>query len=380
MLGLALIGSALAAPDDTPILYASEPADAVDAATRATGAPPWQLAPMRLSELGLPAALVALGQPQAPCSEALTNETLRNKLELGVAKMRRRDYTAAQSLLTEAASGLRCLSQPAEPSALAGLFLQLGIAAAARGEAATASGAFQRALAAEPALSWDDDHDPALSTEFDAARTAYETGPKVVIQRGPGTENLQLWVDGRPSADGPLALPEGTHIVQTLQPTSTIELTLDADAPAPMIAFGPALRDDLVAEISEPVPQATFAALLGSSHERALVWSGEQLWALEGGLWQQIPVPQPEPVKPDVPRAKVSPLRIAGISSLAVGALIAGYGSVLVATNPAVELSDKNGDQMAQRFGGIGLVQGGAMVAGLGVAEIGVSFLLPRSR
>lgn len=163
------------------------------------------------------------------------------------------DFASALSPLQTAHNSLVCLSDAADPAAVARLEYLLGVAYHFGGDGGKARESFNAALAADPNYGWDNGFPPSARTEFDKAKESLATAKKVTLAVLP--RDAAVRVDGKDVVltNGKVDLVAGTHLVQVgkLGPT-TVQVVLDDSGAASLIV--PAqIRAEATAWAADPV-------------------------------------------------------------------------------------------------------------------------------
>lgn len=322
---LAFAHPALAA---VTVLYAGDPSVAVEHVASDAAIHPWEIHPVRISELLPPGtAAIAVGAGQvAPCmSTRVTNAGLRDMLALGEKKLLKQDDTAAAQFAI-AAAAISCLSEPAEASLAGRVFFLQGVNAQELGHDDDARKSFGRALAFQPELVWDDHFAPEGKGVFDAARAAIAGSATGPVLLGPGlTAGTRISIDGHavPAATE-LALSAGVHLVQTMDaPVATMDVDVQPGRAAVLMV--PSAFDDRALAQAD-LGTAYWQTVLGAIFDQSLgdgavvyTWNGSRVWKT-GAPWVEFPPS----------RSARSAALGRGLASGGIAALVAGGAGAAV--------------------------------------------------
>lgn len=364
---------------DTVVLYAGDPATAVQRVATDTQKPVWDMAPFRLSERINGDSPRGLGANQpAPChGPAATNAQLRDLIGKIEGRMTYEEWDQAKADLELAAQSIACLSEPAEPDLGARVYFLTGITATATADPAAANEAYLQAFAFQPALVWDETYTPDWRAQFESALTEHNRRSSASLLLGPGMQGQQsLWVDGKMvtvSGDR-LTLPEGAHLVQSLEPTvRTVPVRVYTDRIV-ALAVPSKVADTLVERATDPTAQPLLDALIDHvfGEQSVYLWTGSE--TVRGGAgWEALP-------KKFDPGAESR--HDLGGKLITAGAVAAGTGAVLTGAGLALFLPNKSpepgelGEAYTKRVQtaarGAGLATGGFVALAVGVTTLGI--------
>lgn len=271
-----------------PVLYTGSPARAIQQVSDGTGIPPWELEPVDLNQIGQAAQPTVVGVRATRCTSTVgTSVHIGDALSRAESRLSYSEYALARSDLAAAENELRCLKEPAEASQGARLYLLLGVAAAAQGDAVLARSAFERALFFVPTLAYDNRLPPDGRQIFQDTVQQHQAlkGVHLLVAGG----SVPLWIDGKVATpeNGELLLKPGQHLLQVLStPVDTQELDLRNDAVLLLPGSGDAGWLDAP---SERWTGMAMAAKPGS--KRAFLVNSVGAWAYGGSLsgWTRVP-------------------------------------------------------------------------------------------
>lgn len=352
------------------VLYEEEPERALRRVSRHTGIT--EARPRRWSELlaGEPPLIVG-AETLEPCrGEAASNAELLKLLGLAEELRLAMRTEAWHATLADAEQAWSCLSEPADATLGARLYFLLGIAAFAEGDPLAAARSFEAALRSNPSLDWDEDFAPDAREVFEEVRSRPSPVP-VAMRLVPGGSTPPLRVDGRTPVvqDGVVEIPAGLHLLQ-LEEEGRIWARLDGDA----WLFLPGPTPDPASEAQTLAGRHRLEGLAaGAGVDHLLVPSGSLTWELVEGSWARRRTPAARRFGP--------PLALAGLTLAAAGALWMGAERRTAAqhidavddrtdTAAYAELDRLHASSRLRWTAGLGLLGGGALVAGAGVTLV----------
>ncbi len=135
----------------------------------------------------------------------------------------------AQVLLDRGTDGLECQTEVVNSLTLVGLYQSAGAVEYFLGNFNEADDAFARAIAVAPASRLDPAYGEGPATIYEKLREATLSASAGSLT---GPEPVEAWVDGRPlSADYPLDIPPGFHLIQVATPSGGLLNTVHRIAP-----------------------------------------------------------------------------------------------------------------------------------------------------
>jgi hypothetical protein len=290
----------------TPLIYSG---DQATASARAVGAgfAEADLEPTQFSELrgGVP-VLLAGGVAEVCSTGRATRAKLEQALDDARSAILYGEHEAAAKALDDAAVAVLCAPDVPGAEAAAGLFLQ-GVLHHATGDEEASRDAFRLAVAADPALAWDDSFAPKVQEAFEAGATAARAGEDVSLGLYPGGDAVVLQLGQHIVAAGGVRVRVGLEVAgeNTLVVPSAYADTLDASEGA---------RGDLT---------RLLAAALGEGQAVLVAPTGE-LWSGTTGRvdWDQVvkvtppevPTALPQPPQPKK-RKKTAAIAVTGLGA-----------------------------------------------------------------
>ncbi len=378
MLSLWLVTAVQAGPwRPAAVLYAGDPATAVDRASEDSGTPTERLDPVRWSTLFDGDTLWVEGAsfPAEAC-EPVDLATLRAQLEAAEGWFFSMVLDRAHQDLDGVLGGLCGLTETLDPALAARAAYLSGVMAALEEQEPAAVAAFQRARDFDPDLAWDtslqDDPLPAFQ------QTRAPTPPaRLVLDEHLDPRNVR--VDGHPllPVTGPHVISEGVHLLQVVAP-SVRSLRITVESGAEVRVIDPvALPPELAEHPEDPSAQSlTARAVLRAEDllQPRVLWVGEAgTWELDRALmaWEQR-------------RRRPNWIAVGGgVGLAAAGASVAAWslwrGQALVdgyepGRTTAPRYASLQADLERQRW----IYRGGWLAGGLGLALSGTALVMPR--
>lgn len=383
---LALAGLANAMSSDTPVLHVGDTGQAVAGIAQRAQLNPWELDPIRLSDLVREERgflTIGIGQPAQCTSRKASMRDILERMEDARSHRDRQQPESARSDLQVARDMLGCLNEQAEPSTLAQLYALSGLVEIDLSRPQDASEHLRRALSFDPELKCSNSEPRSTCDTFEQTLRSLQEVPKGSVRVGLGVDANTVYVNGRRAAvqDELITLPAGRHLVQLVRDfegslvVSSREIIVSEGGEV-MLANTSEISDTVLRTPDDPRHRELLGALLRTSfpdQPMVYLWTGEQGWLLNSN----------ELTKLNDPPADRSALRrsllVGGGTAAGIGLATGVIGLALVATSQeedrAAELEETI-DINARNKAGIWALAQGSILTGLGLAVAGGAFVL----
>ncbi len=260
--------------------------------------------------------------------EPISLATVTEQVERAENHIAYMEHDTAGELLERITVEFACIAAPTDPALIARVFFLQGLLHHRAGLESEAVTSFQRALTAEPELTWDEAFPPRARGLFDRTVATWKEMPPAHVSVVPnGTIRLQ----GREHSTGEVA--PGTYVIEVAGASGTVEFVAGTSVRIIVPTFlqefgtvdGPAFRDAL----SAVLPTAPL-----------LVVQAGRVWSLEGGEWADRGVLLPESALSEVVEPLEGSSRFRKVtwvgSGLALGGAAAGTVGLYSARRQAI--------------------------------------------
>lgn len=386
LLFAALVATCLAATPDTPILYVGDAGAAVMGVVERTQLNPWELDPVRLTDLVQATVFMVIGngQPDQCSSRKLRMHEIGARVDLARARRARQQGEEALAEIEAGIAMLACLDEQAEASGVAELFYLGGLISIELGHTEAAATYLRRALTFSPQLSCGPDEPRAVCAGFDTIVRSLQEVPSGKVKIGPGVRAGTVFVDGRRAVvqGDAIITSEGRHLVQVVRVAqdATIVTSLDVAVVATgqqlVLVYTREIKDSVLAAPERPENTVVLSALAETNFpgRQVYLWSGEHAWSLSGSQITMLDDP------PKDRSALKRGVFVAGGTAATVGVVLSSIGLASYRRNEdlsAEDLTDevtdeeKYGEGYWKREGGWFQAKEGLVIAGVGLVAAG---------